>query len=283
MHGFIYKSMEVFVSDTLGFCSGVHRAVDISKRTLLRAVKERRPLYFYGQLVHNESVCRWFSDKGAVTVRDTSTVPEGALLIVPAHGIADSLRSSLTERGVEIVDATCPVVLKGQSLVREADDSVIIFGYKGHSEVVTLSSSGSGTRYVVSSSSDLDSIPTGRYPGIVQTTFSLPLLKEILEKAEEKGIIVNILNGVCKASTARRESVRRLLEKVDALVVVGDGNSANTKELGTIALKCGVPSFFVTGPDDIPPEVFSYERVGLTAGASTPRVLYESVIEALEV
>lgn len=274
--------MEVLVSDTLGFCGGVHRAVDISYKTVERAHREGRRLFFYGQLVHNKSVCKWFSDNGVETILDIASLSAGDLLIVPAHGIADELRYDLSSRGVEIVDATCPVVLKGQRLIRNSDESVIVFGYKGHSEVVSLYSSGSKKKYVVSSSQDLEDVPVGRYNGVIQTTFSFSLLKEILEKAEEKGIIVNILNSVCKASIARRESVEKLLLKVDALVVVGDSNSVNTRELGAKAEKCGKPCFFVSGPDDIPFSVFSYKRVGLTAGASTPKVLYESVIKALE-
>ncbi len=274
--------MTVYVSETLGFCDGVHRAIDLAHRTLDRSLAEGRKLYFYGEIVHNEKVCGWFTTRGVEVVKKASDVAENSVVVIRAHGITDSEREELVRRNVEIVDATCPVVLKGQKLVRESEKDVLIFGYSGHSEVLSLLGSAVRKTRVISSLEDLEQIEEGEYNGVVQTTFSTPLLKVILEKAEEKGIIINMLNHICKASTKRRDAVEKLLDKVDCFVVVGDKNSANTRELGAIVKNGGKPCFLVNGADDIPPDVYAYERVGVTAGASTPRDFYRKVVEKLE-
>ena len=275
--------MEVLTADTLGFCGGVERAVTIARSTLERTLEEGRKLCFYGELVHNAVVCSYFSSRGAVTIKTAEEAAEGSVVIIRAHGVTDAEREILLSRGTEIVDCTCPVVLRGQSLVRSSSLPVLIFGYKGHSEAVTLVGSAVTQVKVVSSPLDLEGVEKGEYNGVVQTTFSATLLKDILEKAGEKGIIVNVLNHICQASVERRESVLRLMEKVECLIVVGDRNSANTNELARIAEKRGFPCFLVGADDDIPPAVRAYRRVGITAGASTPGEVYRRVKEKLEV
>ncbi len=274
--------MTVLVSDTLGFCNGVHRALDLAHRTLDRADAEKRRLYFYGQIVHNEKVCAWFTARGVEVVKSAEEVEKDSVVVIRAHGITDREREKLLERNVEIVDATCPVVLKGQRFIRESEKKVLIFGYKGHSEVLSLIGSSEQKTIVISDVEDLISVERGEYNGVVQTTFSTTLLKVILEKAEENGIIINMLNHICMASTKRREAVTALLDKVDGFVIVGDGKSANTRELGNIVAQSGKPYFLVNGPDDIPPDVYALKCVGVTAGASTPRDFYTKVIEKLE-
>ena len=274
--------MTVSVSETLGFCDGVHRAIDLAHRTLDRALSGNRRLYFYGQIVHNDNVCAWFTSRGVEVIKEASEASENSVIVIRAHGITDNEREALLRKNVEIVDATCPVVLKGQKLVRESEKDVLIFGYNGHSEVLSLLGSAVRKAMVVSSLEDLDKIEGGVYNGVVQTTFSTALLKVILEKAGEKGIIIDMLNHICKASIKRREAVEKLVDKVACFVVVGDKNSANTRELGTIVKNAGKPCFLVNGADDIPSDVYAYESVGVTAGASTPRDFYRKVIEKLE-
>ena len=277
------NQVEVLTADTLGFCGGVERAVAMAKSTLERSVREGRKLYLYGGLVHNSFVCSYFSARGAETIRSAEDADEGSIIVIRAHGLTDRERSILISRNVEIVDCTCPVVLRGQDLVRSSYLPVLIFGYTGHSEAVTLVGSTADRVSIISSPEDLDRVEKGEYNGVVQTTFSATLLRKILEKAGEKGIMVNVLNHICQASVERRKSVLRLLERVDCLVVVGDRNSANTKELAALADKRGFPCFLVGCADDIPRAVYDYERVGITAGASTPEEVFRSVKEKLEV
>ncbi len=281
-HGYIYTYMKVFVADTLGFCKGVERAVDAAFSTLERACGEKRKVYFYGQLVHNDRVCSRFAGSGAEVISSPGEAEENSIVIVRAHGITDAERKELLEKNIEIVDATCPVVLKGQRLIRESDKPVLIFGYPGHSEVKSLVGSARKAVSVISSEEDLSGVESRLYNGVVQTTFSEGQLKKLLEKAREKGIIVNVLNHICTASVRRRESVMRLIPSVDGVVIVGDRHSANTMELVAIVENSGKPCFPVASPDEIPREVFSLERVGLSAGASTPGELYRKVREVLE-
>lgn len=274
--------MEVLVADCLGFCGGVKHALSLAYMTLRDTTVDGIKLYLYGELVHNANVVNDFIKKGASIIGSSNSIREKGTVIIRAHGICDDERKKLEDKGVEIVDATCPVVLKGQSLVRSSLLPVLIFGYKGHSEVTTLVGSRKDGAFVISEENDLFSLEKGEYNGIVQTTFSTSLLDDLIEKASKIGIRVNVLNEICKASVNRRAGVKKLLDKVDAFVVVGDHNSANTRELVSIVEKAGLKCFLVEDENDISEEIYSYKRVGLSAGASTPKEIYDRVIKNLE-
>lgn len=276
----IEVTMKVLVARPLGFCGGVERAVKIASDAIGEAERMGRKLYFFGRLVHNDEVCRSF---GKIRIIDSPDEAEnGSVVIIRAHGITDAGRKALLEKNIGIVDCTCPVVLMGQKKVREAENDVIIFGYRGHSEVASLVGSSRKKVHVVSGEEDLSGIPAGRYDAVVQTTFSDSLLSSLLEKAGEKGIIVSVLNSICRASTERRESVMRLLDRVDGFVVVGDSASANSRELEAIVSGHGVRCWMTDGTGDMDPSFLALDTVGLTAGASTPKEVYGRVIEKLE-
>ena len=274
--------MDVLVADCLGFCGGVKHALRLAYMTLRATPVDGIKLYLYGELVHNANVVNDFIKKGASIIGSSNSIREKGTVIIRAHGICDDERKKLEDKGVKIVDATCPVVLKGQSLVRSSLLPVLIFGYKGHSEVTTLVGSRKDGAFVISEENDLFSLEKGEYNGIVQTTFSTSLLDDLIEKASKMGIRVNVLNEICKASVNRRAGVKKLLDKVDAFVVVGDHNSANTRELVSIVEKAGLKCFLVEDENDISEEIYSYKRVGLSAGASTPKEIYDRVIKNLE-
>ena len=216
-------------------------------------------------------------------IKSPQEIKEPGIVVIRAHGIPDKDRKKLLDSGNEIVDCTCPVVLKGQRLVRESDIPVIILGYKGHSEVYSLCGSSDSDVPVISSLSDLDEILPGRYRGVVQTTFSKPLLDKLIEKGRGKGIEIELVNTICRASIVRRECVEELAEGVEAVVVVGAQHSANAKELVQTAIRKGCPAFLVENENSIPDEVFAYNIIGLTAGASTPESQYLKVKERLEI
>lgn len=275
--------MKVIRAEYLGFCSGVDLAVKKARATVKEAEEKGRSVYFYGELVHNTYISDQFAKHGARVIRSTEEAAEPGLLVIRAHGITDKLRASFLEKGFEIIDTTCPVVLKGQRLVRDSERPVLVIGYPGHSEVVSLLGSAKGVCHLVSAPEDLDKLDkTISYRGVIQTTFSQKALNNLLEKADKIGIEIEISNSICSASVMRRKGVLDLNGKVDAFVVVGDKKSANTLELVETAKRLDVPVFFVDGLEKLPSEVFSYECVGLTAGASTPAVLYESVCRQLE-
>lgn len=272
--------MKVVLANNLGFCKGVERALKIAEEVLLE--NKGRKIYFYGEIVHNALVTDNFRNSGALMIKSPEEIEEPGIVIIRAHGIQDDERKKLTDGGNVIVDCTCPVVLKGQRLVRESERPVIVLGYKGHSEVISLSGSSNSSVIVVSSPQDLDDIAPGNYRGVVQTTFSIPVLNEIIETGSKKGVEIELVNTICRASIARRTCVENLAGNVDAVVVVGDRHSANANELVAAAKRMGCPSFLVEREDSIPNEVFAYDIIGLTAGASTPCSQYLKVKERLE-
>ncbi len=274
--------MKVLTAFPHGFCGGVERAVSLASSALKRAEREKRKLCFYGSLVHNASVCRPFAQYGAVVINDARSVEDGSVVVIRAHGIRDSERRILEEKNVLVVDATCPVVARSQSLVRSSLLPVLIFGYHGHSEVDTLIGSASESVNVISSEKDFERLEKVEYNCIVQTTFSAALSEELLMKAESIGIRIHMLNGICTASRERREAVTSLFPSVDGFIVVGDRGSANTRELFEIARGSGKPCFLIPGADAVPCEVHSLQRVGLTAGASTSEDVFLEVKKRLE-
>ena len=183
--------MKVVLANNLGFCKGVEKALEKAEKVCSEAESKR--IYFFGEIVHNKLVTDAFIGKGAVIIKSPQEIKEPGIVVIRAHGIPDKDRKKLLDSGNEIVDCTCPVVLKGQRLVRESDIPVIILGYKGHSEVYSLCGSSDSDIPVISSLSDLDEILPGRYRGVVQTTFSKPLLDKLIEKGRGKGIEIELV------------------------------------------------------------------------------------------
>ncbi len=274
--------MKVLTASPHGFCGGVKRAVALASSALEKAAAEKRKLFFYGSLVHNASVCRPFAEYGGVVIKSALDAETGSVVVIRAHGIRDSERHILEKKDVLIVDATCPVVAESQRLVRSSTLPVLIFGYPGHSEVDTLLGSTEGSVDVISSEKDFERLEKVEYNCVVQTTFSAALSEELLENAESRGLRIHMLNGICTASRDRRNAVTSLFSSADGFIVVGDRDSANTRELFQIAGESGKPCFLIPGADDIPREVYSLPSVALTAGASTSEEVFLKVKEKLE-
>lgn len=267
--------MRVIDAESLGFCAGVRNAVRIAWEALERAEREGVPCYIYGDIVHSRAVMDPLVAAGAVRIGSPEGLEPG-IVVIRAHGIPDSIRCRFRNLGFSIEDATCPVVLRSQHLVRESKRPVIIIGNAGHSEIVSLMGSGKEC-FLAGSPGDLLSIPAGRYDAVVQTTFSRRTAEEIAGKAEEIGLSIRFLNSICPASAERRHALEAILPDADAVVVCGDSASRNTMELLSLAERNGCPAFLVSSPDAIPEEVFSFGTIGLTAGASCPDTLIEEV------
>ncbi|MBQ0071613.1 MAG: hypothetical protein KBS81_07135, partial [Spirochaetales bacterium] len=181
--------MKVYKASCLGFCSGVDLAIKKAITAVDKAKEEGKRIYFYGELVHNSYISDQFAKKGAVVIRSVEDADEPGILVIRAHGITDAMRSSFLRAGFEIIDTTCPVVLKGQRLVRESESPVLVFGYPGHSEVVSLLGSSKGECHLVSTPEDLDNLRKNvQYSAVVQPTFSQKVLNNLMEKADKIGI-----------------------------------------------------------------------------------------------
>ena len=272
--------MRVIDAESLGFCAGVRNAVRIAWEALERAEREGVPCYIYGDIVHSRAVMDPLIAAGAVRIDGPEGLEPG-IVVIRAHGIPDSIRCRFRNLGFSIEDATCPVVLRSQHLVRESKRPVIIIGNAGHSEIVSLMGSGKEC-FLAGSPGDLLSIPAGRYDAVVQTTFSIPDLAAIMAKAGELGLDLRLLNDVCPASHQRRDALSELIPGCSCIIVAGDPGSRNTVELWECAKDLGIPSFLVSSPEDIPEEAFSFPVVGLTAGTSCPDTLVQSIRRRLE-
>ncbi len=267
--------MRVIAADSLGFCAGVRNAVRIAWDALRRAEREGVPCYIYGDIVHSRAVMDPLIAAGAVRIGSPEGIEPG-IVVIRAHGIPDGVRARFQELGFAIEDATCPVVIRSQRLVRESMRPVIIIGNAGHSEIVSLMGSGKDC-FLAGCPDDLLSMPVGSYDAVVQTTFSRPMAEEIARKADEIGLSIRFLNDICPASMERRHALEAILPEVDAVVVCGDSTSRNTMELVSLSEQHGRPAFLVSSPSSIPGEVFSSGTIGLTAGASCPDTLIEEV------
>ncbi len=273
--------MRVIMPEKYGFCRGVEMAVGKAEKAICDAREEGLPCFVYGDIVHSRAVMDDLRGRGIVSVSSASEVEAPAIVVIRAHGITDAERQVLEEKGVSIVDATCPVVLRSQSLLRSSSSPMAVIGVSGHSEVATLLGSASSA-VLVECPDDLGKLEAGDWDAVVQTTFSEKMLAEIVAEAGTRGICLRVLNTICKASQERREALLATAAMVEAFVVAGDNASKNTVELWESAKRTGKPSFLVSSPDVIPHDILSFHCVGLTAGASCPNTLLMSIKRRLE-
>ena len=272
--------MKVLLPEAYGFCYGVRSAVGKAEEALSLAERDSLPCYSYGDIVHSGAVMEGLLSHGMKRILSAREVMEPGYVVIRAHGITDQERAILVQNGNTIIDATCPVVLRSQSILRSSPCAVVI-GQGGHSEVVALLGA-NRSAVLIENAGDLCRLESGECDAVVQTTFSTDELSLILSEAEEKGISLRLRSQVCRASIERREALIRLLERVEALVVAGDRSSRNTAELWRMGEKAGVPSFLVSSEEEIPDMVWAYGTVGLTAGASCPDTLIDSIKRRLE-
>ncbi len=266
--------MRVVEASVYGFCSGVRSAVSKAMEAAARAERMGLPCYVCGSLVHSRAVSDMLSSAGIAEI-DSPSGHEPGIVVIRTHGIGDELRKSFKDNGFLIEDATCPVLLRNADLLRHARSPLLI-GNRMHSEIIGLL--GCRDAIVIENPDDLACLSLDtEYEAVIQTTLSSSLLDQILSRAAEAGLRINCLNTICRASAERRDALRKLADIADAIVVVGDSDSANSKELADLARREGIPSFLVSDPDLIPDSVFHYNTIGLTAGASAPDQLIEAV------
>ncbi len=275
----------VIRADVSGFCSGVKRAVDLAlEASAASANAGNGDVFTLGELVHNPRVMEMLKRKGVRTVNTPEEISEGTV-VIRAHGAPKGTIEAFEERGIRVVDATCPKVTRSHSIIERYTARgyhVIVAGERDHSE----------TRGLVSRTRSVDVVETAEEarklvcvcPAIViaQTTFNPFEYEKICRVLEERFDSIEIFETVCPAMETRREALSRLVGKVDALIVIGGKHSANTKRLFEQAKETGLPAWHVEGADDLPDGVFDYERIGITAGASTPDLVIDEVEERLE-
>ena len=275
--------MKIVIAKTAGFCMGVRRAVEMVLDTNRRG---GRPIYTYGPLIHNPQVLNIFKEKGISTLDEVPEKGRGAILI-RAHGVPPDAKKKLTNAGFEVIDATCPRVIKVQTIIRkhaEKGFASIIIGDQDHPEVVGLMGYTGGNGHVVDNLDDLKALPEFEKAIIVaQTTQNTSFFDQVVGWVERKFPHYKVFNTICDSTEKRQMEVKNMAASVDALVVVGGYSSGNTKRLAEIAGQAGKPVLHVETEADIREQDLSgAERVGITAGASTPNWIIKRVYRKLE-
>ena len=275
-------AMQIKLAQTAGFCMGVKRAID---RALSEAPDARGPVYSLGPLIHNPQAVEVLERRGIRAIDSIDGIREGTV-IIRAHGIPPATRAAIEAAGLKIVDATCPHVLHSQAIIRKHHQEgcrIVIAGDRDHAEVMGLQGYCDNAGVVVSTPEEARGLRLeGRICLIAQTTFNEAAYGEIagVLKAGHNNVLV--VQTICKSTEERQREVIELAKSVDAMVVVGGRNSANTRRLAEIARETRRPAIHVETAAELPADVASYRTVGVTAGASTPSWVTASVIRRLQ-
>lgn len=279
--------MRVILAQPRGFCAGVVRAIEIVDRALQQ---HGAPVYVRHEIVHNRHVVENLRNKGARFVEELDEVPHGAVAIFSAHGVAQTVESDAEERGLDVLDATCPLVTKVHVQGRQyvaAGRRLILIGHAGHPEVEGTVGQIPGEVILVQSEAEVETLtlPVDTPVAYVtQTTLSVDDTRGIIEALTRKftDIVGPDTRDICYATQNRQAAVRELSGQVDVLLVVGATNSSNSNRLREIGTESGVPSYLVADGSEVKAEwVANAQTVGLTAGASAPEEMVEDVISAL--
>ncbi|MGI8979551.1 MAG: 4-hydroxy-3-methylbut-2-enyl diphosphate reductase [Pirellulaceae bacterium] len=280
--------MKIILTSPRGFCAGVNMAV-AALETALKLCGA--PLYVYHEIVHNKHIVERFRRLGVVFVDHVDEVPAGARLMYSAHGISPEVQQAARERGLRIIDATCPLVRKVHlQAVRFAQQgyTIVLVGHEGHDEVVGVLGEAPSQIVLVESVEDVDHLdlpPSAKVAYLTQTTLSVDEANKVLDRLKQRypAAVGSPKEDICYATQNRQEALKAILGDVDVVLVVGSQNSSNSMRLAEIALEAGVPSYLIDGPQDIDLQWFSGEEfVGLTAGASAPEDLVSGCIELLQ-
>jgi 4-hydroxy-3-methylbut-2-enyl diphosphate reductase len=246
------------------------------------ANKKKGKIYTYGPLVHNPQAVDMLKQKGVEILGNKSV--SNATVILRAHGVTPDERKRLKEAGHVLFDATCPHVARAHALIKKGIKEgykAIIIGDRGHAEVNGLLGYADGNGFVVENIADVENLPDlDRACVIAQTTQDRKVFQEIIEKIKEKIPDIKIYDTICDSTNMRQKEVLELAKEVNAMVIVGGKNSANTRRLHEISLSTGVPSFHIEKEDELDPLCLEqYENVGVMAGASTPNWVINKVID----
>jgi 4-hydroxy-3-methylbut-2-enyl diphosphate reductase len=273
---------EIIIAAHSGYCYGVERAIKLAQK----ALSEGSKVVSLGPIIHNPVVVKELRENGITVVEDVEKVPKGAVVIIRSHGVPPEVYDRLKAKKVNIIDATCPYVRRAQLSAKKLSEEgyhVLIIGEKEHPEVIGIKGYAGENAQVVETLEELKTLKPIKKLGVVfQTTQSLEIIDvfaaEILKKAYE----LKIYNTICSATTNRQNSTREIAAKADAVVVVGGKNSGNTKRLYEIAKSINKRVYHVETADELRPEWFEGAlRVGITAGASTPKEIVLEVARAV--
>jgi 4-hydroxy-3-methylbut-2-enyl diphosphate reductase len=279
--------LRVVLAQPRGFCAGVERAIEIVERAL---AKYGPPIYVRHEIVHNRHVVEDLRKRGAVFVDELDEIPDGAMTVFSAHGVARRVEELARERGLPVLDATCPLVAKvhaeGRRYASQGREIVLV-GHAGHAEVEGTIGQIPAKVHLVQTVADVAALTPGdpeKLAYVTQTTLSVDDTRHIISALQERfpGIVGPDVRDICYATQNRQQAVRDLAGQVDMILVIGSRNSSNSNRLREIGEELGRPSYLVEDVTVLRGEwLHGIGSVGVTAGASAPETLVQGVIEGL--
>ena len=272
---------EVILAKSAGFCFGVKRAVDtVYEQT------GKKNVYTFGPIIHNEEVVKDLEKKGVFvinTMEELDDITEGTV-IIRSHGVSSAVYEALRKKGVEIVDATCPFVLKIHNIVKQESANgkqIVIIGNEKHPEVEGIMGWSKTQVHVVDTvekAQNLQLDPQREVCIVSQTTFNYNKFKELVEIISEKGYNIIIRNTICNATEERQTEAREIAKRVDAMIVVGGSSSSNTRKLYEICKNECIDKYYIQTLNDLDmTSLGKADCIGITAGASTPNNIIQEV------
>lgn len=278
---------EILLAQPRGFCAGVDRAIEIVERALALF---GAPIYVRHEIVHNAYVVTDLRRKGAIFVDELAEVPAGNTVIFSAHGVSQAVRAEAESRGLQVFDATCPLVTKVHvevAKMRAQGLEVVMIGHKGHPEVEgTMGQAGSGM-FLVETEEDVAALTVSdadKLAYVTQTTLSVDDAAQVIValKTRFPAILEPKKQDICYATQNRQDAVKFMAPQCDVVIVVGSPNSSNSNRLREVAQKKGIPAYMVDAPEQIEPAwLAGKRRIGVTAGASAPEALAQSILARL--
>jgi 4-hydroxy-3-methylbut-2-enyl diphosphate reductase len=281
------EELTVVLASPRGFCAGVVRAIEIVERAL---ALYGPPVYVRHEIVHNRHVVARLSRRGAVFVEDIDAIPPGAVTVFSAHGVSQAVEEEARQRGLDVIDATCPLVSKVHRQGRrfaEKGYSVLLVGHEGHAEVEGTRGQVPGGVTVVGTVEDVAAVQVAdpaRVAYVTQTTLSVDDTRQVVDavKARFPAAVGPELDDICYATQNRQTAVSLMVDDVDLLLVLGSRNSSNSNRLCEIGRKAGIAAHLIDDASEIDPSwLDGVSRVGITAGASAPEDLVQALIQRL--
>ena len=277
-------AVDLVLANPRGFCAGVERAIEIVEKALERF---GAPVYVLHEIVHNKQVLEDLSERGTIFVKSIDDVPSGAVMVFSAHGVSDAVVEASRARGLQVIDATCPLVTKVHTQANnyvDAGRELILIGHPGHPEVEGTRGRVPGPVHVLSTVEEVEALEVEdpeRLAYVTQTTLSVDDTRETIEALVRRfpSIQGPALKDICYATQNRQNAVKELLDGVDMLLVVGSANSSNSRRLRELGERYDVPSYLVDNQNQIEEAwLEGHRRIGVTAGASAPESLVRDIL-----
>lgn len=276
--------MQVLLANEYGFCFGVERAVEMVEK----AIGEGQTVRALGPLIHNEQEMQRLAHEGVTTISEPVQIGRLETAVIRAHGVTPEVQKELEEKAANVVDATCPFVTRVQKLAARAaaqDRHVIVVGSPDHPEMIGVKGYAPNHAFIIRDETEVAALPRLRNPLVVsQTTIKVKTFFDTADAIRDRtDDTVEVINTICSATKDRQEAARALAGMVDAFYIIGGRHSSNSvKLLGVCKEQCE-KSFLIETEDEInPADLIGVEKVGVTAGASTPKWLIDNVVKYLE-